>query len=679
MDAYLASLRSAIDRADQLYHGSGTTATLTDQEYDALKSELKTLCPDDERLTRVGIPYTEETLRDKVQHAIPTGSLDNVENGIDGFEKWRDNLHRLLAVENAKFIASLKIDGCTAVLTYKDGKLVSVVTRGNGEYGEDITANAVKWQHVPTTIPVDASVVIRGEAILYKDDFQKIVEELKLTEDQISNPRNVGNGMISRTDGKHNDLMRFIAFNISDAFGNRFDLDMSEKFKLLEAFGFQVVKHKIFSVDETVDQVTKWFNEVESMRDQLQYSIDGVVIGLDSHDYMVRLTSSRKDALRPKHIRAIKFTSMKAETTIKDVNITVGHSGALIPTAVLEKVRVGGVFVENALLNNWDEIERLGVAIGDKVEVELAGDIIPKVIRLVEEGENRTIIAEPEEFNGCKTTRLHRGKEGAVTYLVDADDLYEVRRSKIKKFIGSSRKGVGILGIGDGVLDALTEGEAPLVSTPADLYRLTEEQLIDLTIGNNSKGKPIRLGESRTKAILSEISKVKRLTLPKFLGSLGIDLLGSRRVELFMEQYKLNTLEDWLDEGQTGRISGDTVCKSIQEGLRKVRPIIDDLIAVGVQVGSLSEESLVVAEQTGEKGMLSGLSFCFTGTRELSDEVKAAGGELKSGISKNLDYLVQKDATSRSNKTKKADEYGVQVIGIEFLRSVLNGEESLDD
>jgi DNA ligase (NAD+) len=463
---------------------------------------------------------------------------------------------------------------------------------------------------------------------------------------------------------------------------------MSERFEMLEAFGFTVVTHALLNdgeEEEVFGRAESWCERREEGRSELPFEIDGVVLSLNSNNLQDRMLQVSTNKLRPKHSRAVKFTSKKATTKVIGCAVTVGHTGALIPTAALEKVRVGGVHVQNALLNNWDEIARLDVAVGDEVEVELAGDIIPKVVRVINRPADRTEIGEPETFqvDGTlyKTTRMHRGKEGAMTYLVGAGDTPELKRGKVKHYIGNSKKGVGILGVGDGVLDALV-GDG-LVETPADLYRLTEEQLVDMVIGKNKAGGAIRFGKSRAKSLLAEIEKAKNLTLAKFLGSLGIDLLGRRRVDILAKQHQLLTLEDWRDPEKLQRISGDTIREEIIKGIEKNSDLINELLAVGVNV-----EGLVVVEKAAVDGLnesdngaiagvCTGKAFCFTGTRELLEDVEAAGGIIKSGVSKNCDYLVQKDPTSRTNKTQKAEANGVEIIGIEYLRKVLAGEAKL--
>lgn len=677
MDVKIATLSTAIDKADQAYHRHGASA-LTDAEYDALKAELRHIDPSNSILKRVGIPYSADELKTKVQHEIPVGSLENTDGGISGIVPWVEKITEKLGTSDYEIIASHKLDGCTAVATYENGELVRVVTRGNGEVGEDITANAVQWKGMPTRLPIDASLIVRGEIIMFKEEFDAHMAEKGRTDENISNPRNIGAGIISRKDGQYNTKMTFIAFNLADPNEGKFELSMSEKYKLLRSFGFNVVFNAPVKATE-ISKLVKFCQGVEEGRDNLEYEIDGVVIVLDDYDHQQTLDPG---SLRPKHSRAVKFTSKKAITKILDVEITIGHQQNLAPTAVLEKVRVGGVYVEHAFLSNWNEIKRLGVAIGDTVEVELAGDIIPKVIRLVEEGKDRKEIVEPKEFNGYKTTRMLRGKPGAVTFLVGADDSPEIRKKKVKRWIGTSKKGVGILGIGSGVLDALCDGGNPLVQSPVDLYKFTEADLVDLVIGVNNSGGNIRMGEKRAQSLLAEIDKSKVLPLKKFLGSLGVDLLGTRRVAELSKEYNLLTVEDWLDEGKTSVISGDVMRKAIQDGLSECSSLIQGLLDAGITV--LEEEPKKVVPEAPEgdsdpdsSDPFAGKAFCFTGTRDCVDEVEARGGVIKSGVSKKLDYLVQLDPMSRSGKSKKAEGYGVEIIGVEFLKKVLAGEAEL--
>lgn len=679
----LAQLRSAIDRAAQLYYTPGCESPVTDDEFEAMMGELRAVAPDDPRLTRVGTPFSPEDMREKRPHSIPMGSLDNTDNGISGFASWYDKTCALLGVESFTVNASLKMDGNSVALSYVNGEFVEAISRGNGEIGESLTANAVKWMGVPTCLPVTFTGTIRGEAILYKCWF----DMMKDNDPTLTNPRNVGSGILGRTDGTQSELINFVAFNIVDpktAFSS-----LTTKFKVLSKLGFTPVQHITISGtrDEVIKSFEDYFAEIESKRPTMPFEIDGIVVMVDDVPAQKSITKDRKDELRPKYGRAVKFVTAKAQTTVTGVTITMGHTGSIIPTAILDPVFVGGVTVTNVLLNNWNEASEAPsaahVAIGDTVEIARQGDVIPKIVRVVLCPPDRQPIEEPKTCPVCgsPTTRTLRDKEGVVTYCTNADCGGAAVR-KIKHYIGDSDKGAGIMGVGDSVLEALTS--SGLVTTPGDLYRLKAEQLVDLQIGTSKSGTPIRLGNTRTNNLLAEIEKSKQLPLTKFLGALGVSLLGRRKVEIIAKEQGLTTLEDWLDEEKLATIPGDVTRKTIIEGLQKVRPVIDDLISVGVVVSpvvlvEVMETTTVATADDGVIGpkQIAGSSFCFTGTRDYLDEVAARGGIIKSGVSKGLDYLVQKDATSSSGKTMKAEALGTKIISLECLREVLDGIREL--
>jgi DNA ligase (NAD+) len=667
--ARLAQLRSAIDRAAQLYYTPGCESPVNDDEYEGMMSELRVICPADPRLTRVGTPYSPADMRDKRTHTIPMGSLNNTDDGINGFADWYDKTLALLGVENAAINVSLKMDGNSIALIYDKGILMEAISRGDGEIGESLTANAVKWAGAPTILPVPFTGTIRGEAILYKAEFGQLKEQ----DPTLTNPRNVGSGIIGRIDGTQNELIRFVAFNCID---QRVEFpSLTAKFKTLEKLGFSPVQSVTLTGtrDEVVEKMNAYFADVEGQRDSLLFEIDGLVVMIDNVEMQKRITKDRKDALRPKYGRAVKFATQKAMTRVTDVTITVGHTGAIIPTVVLEPVFVGGVTVTNVLLNNWNEASEnpsaAHVAIGDIVEIARQGDVIPKIVRVVGMPADRQPIAEPTTCPVCgaPTTRTVRDKEGAVT-LCSGNDCPAQSIGKVKHYI----RDAGIMGVGDGVLKALTD---ELVKTPADLYRLTAEQLIDLPIGESKS----RLGNSRTTALLQEIEKSKSLPLCSFLGALGVPLLGKRRAEIVANEMGLTTLDDWLDTEKLTLIPGDTMRTTITDGLNKAWPIIEDLLDVGVTVQPHTQvqQPTIVADVDDGPKAIAGSTFCFTGTRDFLDEVVARGGIIKSGVSKGLNYLVQKDPTSSSNKTKKAEELGVKIIAVGTLRAILDGEREL--
>jgi DNA ligase (NAD+) len=680
----LAQLRSKIDRAAQLYYTPGCESEITDDQFEALMGQLRQIEPEDYRLTRVGAPYSSSELREKKEHLIPMGSLTNTDNSIAGFADWYDKTLALLGAESADVNVSLKMDGNSVALNYVEGDLIAAISRGNGEVGEQLTANAVKWMGVPTTLPIPFTGTVRGEAILYKAEF----EAMKEADPTLTNPRNVGSGILGRTDGTQNELIRLVAFNIVDP-KNKF-ISLNLKFRALKMLGFNPVRYVVASGtrEEVIASVEAFFEQMAVERDSLPFEIDGIVVTIDDVTLQQQITKDRKDELRPKFGRAVKFITAKAQTRVTGVNITVGHTGAIFPTITVEPVYVGGVTVSNVAMNNWNEHSEFpsaaDVAVGDLVEIARQGDVIPKVVAVIEKPADRQPILEPTICPACgsPTTRVLRGKEGAVTYCVNANNCTGASGYKLKHYIGSSDKGVGIMGFGDSILEAVID--ANLVSTPADLYRLTVDQIRHLTIGKTKGGAPIRLGQKRAAGIITEIEKAKKIPLCKFLGALGLELLGRRRAEIIAKEQGLVTLEDWLDEEKLTLIPGGTIGPAIRDGLKRAWPIIEDLLEFvevlpytgAVNSGMTVLDEVVVDAIPGQK-TIKGSTFCWTGTRELLEETVAAGGIEKSGISAKLDYLVQKDPTSSSNKTLKAESLGVTIIGIECLRAVLAGEREL--
>lgn len=675
------ALRSLLDKADSAYYRPGLTAILSDEEYDKLRNFFKSKWPNDPTSTRVGPSYDPNEIGNKVQHSIPMGSLDNTDDGVVGYGPWLEWLKEKTGGSNPPIIlASLKIDGGSICASYKEGKLVRVATRGNGEYGEDITANAVNFHWLPSELPLAVDVEIRGEAILYRKDFDTICASIP-KEDQ-SNPRNVGNGILGRHDGKDSNYIRFFAFNLHNQDGMVAFETEAEKFAKLTQLGFTPV---VSMLCPTLVEFQQFYDNILESRDKLPFDIDGIVVVVNDLKLQEQfVTNDIRTKLRPKYARAVKFGVKTAVTELVGLNVTVGHTGALIPTGILKKVRIGGVYVSNVLLNNWDEIKRLDLAIGDQVTICLSGEIIPKCLGNNRETESegvseRQALLEPTNCPVCSsvTTRMHRGKSGAITYCSNSRCPAAVF-AKLDHWIGTSKKGVGILDIGDNMIKALWE--ANLLADPADLYTLTPN-IQDIVLESGGK-----IGKSRAEKIIANINAKRHLPLPVFLGALGIDLLGRRRAELLRNAAggQLDRLEDWLDIEKLKTINvagfGDIIRNSVVNGIEENKDLIQKLLKNGVTVGDNVRIEPIVEANGDHKNPVkpfTGLEFCWTGTRELLREVEEAGGIIKSGISKGLHYLVQKDPLSQSNKTLKAESYGTKIIGVEHLRDVLAGKAEL--
>lgn len=358
----LKDLQKQIQQAKDAYY-NGIDSGIDDAVYDDWIIQLKKINPNDPLLDPANIGATAtSSLFQKVKHKMFMGSLDNSMNQED-FEAFDKR------VGGGPYWVNPKIDGASLALYYVNGKLDKAVTRGDGAIGDDVTENVVKFKNVPLKAK-DFSGSVRGEAILYTKEWEKIDPNME------SNPRNIGSGIIQRLDGENADLMRVLAFDIYP--DNKILKTEEEKIKLLKELGFQVSEGKLCKDASEVIVIHK---ELGKTRSQLPFWIDGLVVKINDLGRQAKLGLSGK---RPKSQTAFKFKSERVKTKVKKIIWTVGHTGAQIPTAQLEPIRIGGTTVQNVLLCNMDYIKNLDIAEGDVVEIIKAGDIIPRCVGVID-------------------------------------------------------------------------------------------------------------------------------------------------------------------------------------------------------------------------------------------------------------------------------------------------------
>lgn len=652
----LNELQSFIDRADQVYYNAGSSESpgysevnLADDEYDSYKSLLREINPTDERLSRVGPPYSGNGAFTERHHQYLMGSLNNSNNETE-FRKWHTKTN------SSSLLGTLKIDGSSIAATYDGGKLQHVLTRGDGKTGQDITRNAIKFKGVPTSLPDPIDCVIRGEAVLKVQDWKRLDLEMQ------TNPRNYGNGIITRHDGLNCEYISFIAFDIFGIFGMEFETEESA-IKYLLHLGLEVVQNRSCT---TVDDAIDWYNQIHEDRKTLDYWIDGIVYRISHKAFQGSLGMSSN---RPKGRIAFKFPSVNNITEVTGLTVTVGHTGAIIPTAQLRPVQIGGTTVSNALLNNYEEIGRLNVAVGDTVLVVKSGDIIPKIIKVIDRPEQRTEITEPATCPICHGSIGHRsnvGGDNTVAIYCLSSNCPAKSSQKVKRWI----KSLDILGIGPAVLESLiNEG---LISNAADLYTLTTD-IAKLNIGKSGT-----LGENRAQYILDEINKKRDLTIDQFIGSLGISYLGKRRVEIIRQQNsKFNDLSSWTDDislvQESDNIGIPNIAETIQSEIRDAMPTIALLIANGVQIAAtepIEPESNIAMPDERFKFVLTGKMS--QERNIIKEQIEQNGHEVASAMSSNVDYLVAADPDSGSSKMKKAAKLGITVISEDELQQLLS-------
>ena len=650
------ALRNLILKAKHAYYYSGEPV-MSDAEYDALEDELRLLDPNDPVLGLVGSPVPPDTMLTKARHAMPMGSQSKV-NSADEFRAW------CIKNDVQAIHASLKGDGASAAAYYRDGQLVQAISRGDGTIGEDITANALRFKGLPAWVgnqDAGFSGSVRFEVILTVDDWTKIDPV------RSKNPRNAGTGIMGRKNGKQSDCLTIFAFDLDEVRdGQSIDFQTeAQKSARLAELGFNVIPHQIHT---SAESAISYFEQIALARDSLPIWIDGVVMKV--HD-IAKQRELGITAGRPKGQIAWKFDSSGAETVLEGVVVSGGHTGGLYPTAQLRPVDIGGTTVSNASLANYDEIQRLDVAIGDSVWVVKANDIIPKIIRVTDRPPNRQPIPVPTACPFCGgevgRRRTTDGEEGVIVECRNAE-CPKKSTGKINRWISS----LDILGIGDVVLESMIERFD--LADAADLYTLhtRADELADMVINAE---KDLRLGEKRATSILSAIETTRTQTLSRFLGSLGLDHLGKRRVELMIKAAggALNTLADWrsgkLRDPAVASLAGvPNIGGSIQDGIDAMGPIIAKMLANGVIV-----QDVASGENTAEATPLS-RSVCISGKlpsgkkkADYETPLLEAGFALVDDVSKGLAYLVLADPASSSSKAEKARKLGIPVISEDEL------------
>jgi DNA ligase (NAD+) len=656
----LFDLRNQILKAKHAYYYSGEPI-MSDAEYDALEDELRKLAPDDPVLAIVGAQVPADSMLTKARHSIPMGSQSKVNSEAE-FRAW------YAKSEITELHASLKGDGASAAAYYTNGRLIQAISRGDGTVGEDITANALRFKGLPAWVGDDSggfTGAVRFEVILTVDDWTRIDPSRN------KNPRNAGAGIMGRKNGHQSDYLTVFAFDLDETRNGRsvaFSTEMEKAARLAE-LGFSVIPHQACS---NADEAVTYFQNIARTRDNLPFWIDGVVLKIDN---IASQTALGVTGGRPKGQMAWKFDSVGVETVLEGVVVSGGHTGGLYPTAQLHPVEIGGTTVSNASLANYDEIARLDVAIGDSVWVVKANDIIPKIIRVTHRPETRAPIPVPTQCpfcgGGVGRRQTSGGGEGVIIECRNSE--CSIKSSgKIRRWIAS----LDILGIGDAVREAMIERLA--LEDAADLYTLRNRaaELAELVINAE---KDLTLGEKRTAAILDAIDATRTLALSRFLGSLGIDHLGKRRVELMMTAADgaLDMLDDWrsgrLRESVLAEKAGvPNVSGQIQDAIDKMSQVIDKLLANGVTVlppvGDIPASDDVPLKTVCISGKL-------PSGKKKADYVaplKAAGYGLVDDVTKGLDYLVLADPNSTSSKSEKARKLGIEVISEERLEQMVS-------
>ncbi|HUY81489.1 MAG TPA: NAD-dependent DNA ligase LigA [Acidobacteriaceae bacterium] len=659
----IEALRETIRHHDSRYYVLDEPE-ITDAEYDALMRKLKALeeeHPDlvtpDSPTQRVGGKPKEGFA--KVEHSRPMLSLDNV-NSEEELRDWARRA-RELAGENAAiaYVCEYKLDGLSMALQYRAGAhgaayLMRGITRGDGTTGEDVTGNVRTIRSVPLSVSkkklesakLPGNFEVRGEVVMPFAAFSKMNEEREAQGlSAAANPRNAAAGTIRTLEPNIVAQRRldFYAYFLLTETGEDLLPEQSEALEALATAGFRVNQHR--EAVQDIEKVMEFIQRAEEKRNSLGYEIDGVVIKIDSAEVQRRLGYTGR---APRWAVAYKFTARAGITQVEDIKVQVGRTGKLTPVAVLTPVFIGGTTVSRATLHNADEIERLGLLMGDWVKVERGGDVIPKVVEVVEDREHPRGTREfhfPTHCPVCDSEIVR--VEGEVDYRCVNVDCPARLRESLLHF--SARNVMNIEGLGEAVVVQLLE--RGMVKSIADLYWLTEEQLLTLE----------RVGEKSAQTLLEEIEASKKQPLNRVLFGLGIRFVGERTAQLLAEEFGSM---DALMEASTEELErvnevGPKVAQAIREFFdeAKNRALVERLREAGLTF---------TAEKRKKSSELEGLTFVLTGTlpnltrEDAKAKIEAAGGRVSGSVSKKTHYVVAgEDAGS---KLDKARELGVKVI-----------------
>ena len=660
------ALRERIRHHEHLYYVLDAPE-LTDAEFDSLMNELRRLeaeHPDlvtpDSPTQRVGGKPREGFV--KAKHSSPMLSLDNAYSEEE-LRDWERRVHELSGRSDVEYMCELKLDGMSLALVYRGGQLERGITRGDGSMGEDVTLNVRTVRSVPLSVSKDklkkagipADYEVRGEMLMPVAAFRKLNEErAKLGLATFANPRNFTAGTVRQLEPSITAQRRmdYFAYTLLKDGRTYFDRQ-SKTMDALEAAGFKVNPNR--KLAKNLDEVWKFIQSWEGKRESLPYEIDGIVVKVDRTALQDELGFTGK---APRWAIAFKFAARGAVTLVEDIFASVGRTGKLTPVAALRPVPIGGTMVSRATLHNMDFVTDLGVKIGDWVEVERGGDVIPKVVKVVEDAEHprgHKTFEMPEHCPVCGGNVVRT--EGEADHRCVNANCPAKLQGTILHF--ASRHVMDIDGLGEALVSQLTE--RGFVKNVADLYRLTKDDLLQLE----------RMGEKSAENVLREIEASKKLPLERVIYGLGIRFVGERTAQFLAEHFGsldaiMNASAEQLEEvNEVGpRIAESIVEFFADEHNRKL-------------VGDLRKAGLTFTGQKKEKGTkLAGKTFVLTGTlaRHTRDEAKKmiedAGGRGSGAVSKKTDYVVA--GTDAGSKLDKARERGVSVIGEEEMERLVS-------
>ncbi len=658
----IEQLRDEIRGHDYLYYVL-SQPKISDREYDKLFAELKALeqanpefiTPDSPTQRVSGRPLEGFAT---VRHAVAMLSMDNTYNA-DELRAFDERVHRQLGDEDYDYVVEPKIDGLAISLRYEAARLVTAATRGDGEVGDDVTANVRTIKAVPLVLlagaEVPAVLEVRGEVYMPTSSFVELNRlRAEAGEPSFANPRNAAAGSLKLLDARITAArnLSFFAYATGEISGPLGE-DHYESLGRFRELGLPVNPHiqKAGDIDEVIEVCLGWSEE----RPELDYQIDGMVIKVNRFDQRDMLGATGR---APRWCISYKFAAEQAETVVKSIDVQVGKSGILTPVANLRPVQLAGTTVKRASLHNFDMLAKLDVREGDTVVIEKAGEIIPQVVEV--KMEQRSAGAAPFEVPGeCPNcgSAVAKDADGVYIRCVNPDCLGQLKE-RLKYFAGRGQ--MDIEHLGPALIDQLIE--SGLVSNFADLYKLEEAQLAELE----------RMAEKSAANVIEAIEASKTRPLWRLIAALGIRHIGGRSAQILAEHFgSLAALmtarqEELADIDQIGPTMAKSICEYF--GDPKYRAVIDDLSAAGVK----PERA-----RARRSDKLAGKTFVVTGTlehfsrQEAQEAIRRAGAKASSSVSKKTDFVLAGE--NPGSKLAKALKLGVQVINEQEFMGMIRG------
>ena len=641
--ARAAELRDLLNYHSHKYYVEDNPE-IGDYEYDMLQRELAEiekefpeLITPDSPTQRVG--GSAEGMFEPVVHAVPLESLQDA-FGFDEVEAFSKRVKDIFS--DAEYVVEPKIDGLSVALEYENGVFVRGSTRGDGNIGEDVTANLRTVNSIPLRLKKDVTIEVRGEVYMPKKVFADLVEEQEQNgEKTFKNPRNAAAGSLRQKNPKitaSRNLDIFV-FNIqryegTDITGHKQSIDF------LKTLGFKTIP--FYNKFNSISGVLNELERIGEIRSSLPFDIDGAVIKTDSFAQRAEIGSTAKF---PRWALAFKYPPEEKETTVVDIEVAVGRTGVLTPTAVFEPVLVAGSTVSRATLHNQDFIDEKDIRLGDRVVIRKAGDIIPEVIRVVSHAENSEKFKLPSVCPSCGATVIREADEAAVR-CVNPECPAQLLRNLIHF---CSRDAMDIEGLGDAILEKLVSNG--LLTKASDIYTLKKEDFMTLE-GFKDKS---------SQNLVDAIENSKKNDLAKFIFALGIRHVGQKAGKILAEHFV--TMENLMNADLTALKSiegfGDIMAQSVLDffALEQSANEIEAFASYGVNMNSLKEKI---------DNRFEGKTFVLTGTlptysrNEASEIIEKFGGKTASSVSKKTSYvLAGEDAGS---KLVKAQSLGVTII-----------------